>query len=128
MSRFAPQARNDVYCSSEPQTSPKRKKKKPIFAVIIVVVIIAAAVFGTYAYSQIKNDINGTEKGAATKYTLVISKEDYEYEVGQKLYNNGESGFSPRVRLYPDESRYFSQIGQGLHSRGQKLHGNCKNP
>ena len=89
LSRFAPQARNDVYCSSEPQTSPKRKKKKPIFAVIIVVVIIAAAVFGTYAYSQIKNDINGTEKGAATKYTLVISKEDYEYEVGQKLYNNG---------------------------------------
>ena len=89
LSRFAPQASNDVYCSPEPQTPPKRKKKKPIFAVIIVVVIIAAAVFGTYAYSQIKNDINGTEKGAATKYTLVISKEDYEYEVGQKLYNNG---------------------------------------
>ena len=60
---------------------------------IIVVVIIAAAVFGTYAYSQIKNDINGTEKGAATKYTLVISKED----IVQKLKNPDISHKSVKV-------------------------------
>lgn len=66
----------------------KKKTKVSGIAVIILVLIIAAVGIGGYALVTVKNDINGTNQ-KNTKYTLVIESKDFEYEVGQKLYNNG---------------------------------------
>lgn len=64
----------------------KRKKSKaPIIITIILVIAVLAA--GGYFYSLVQKDINGTD-GTNTQYTLVIEKNDFEYEVGQKLYKN----------------------------------------
>ena len=64
----------------------KRKKSKaPIIITIILVIAVVAA--GGYFYSLVQKDINGTD-GTNTQYTLVIEKNDFEYEVGQKLYKN----------------------------------------
>lgn len=63
----------------------KKKSKAPIIITIILVIALLAA--GGYFYSLVQKDINGTD-GTKTEYTLVIEKNDFEYEVGQKLYKN----------------------------------------
>ena len=68
-----------------------KKKKKKHGAVIAVLVIILAAilgVFGYFGYTLINNDIQG-KKQESKEYTLIITKSDFEYEIGKKLYNNG---------------------------------------
>lgn len=63
-------------------------KKK---AVIIIAVIIAIAVLGAgiWIYTAVKNDINGAESGEPKQYTLIIKENDFEYQVADKLMNNG---------------------------------------
>ena len=67
----------------------KKKNKKGGFATLLIIVILicAAAIAGGYVYLLAKNDIEGN-KQPATEYTLEITKSDYEYEIGKKLYNN----------------------------------------
>ncbi|UKI23951.1 MAG: endolytic transglycosylase MltG [Anaerotruncus sp.] len=60
-------------------------KKIIIICAAIAAVIAACAVFGV----KIKNDINGSEKGTPTEYTLVIESKDYQYEVSKMLADNG---------------------------------------
>ena len=67
----------------------KDKKKKGGFAtaLIAVILICAVAIAGGYFYLLAKNDIEGSRQ-SSDEYTLEITKNDYEYEIGQKLYNN----------------------------------------
>lgn len=64
-------------------------KKKSLTVIISVLVVAVLALGGFYAYSVISADINGTQKGEGVDYTLVIEPQDFEYQVGQKLMNNG---------------------------------------
>lgn len=63
--------------------------KKGIKILIAVIIIAALAVGGFYVYSKISADINGTEKGEAKEYTLIIEPDDFQYEIAQDLVNNG---------------------------------------
>lgn len=66
---------------------PKRKKSKLPLILFIILIVIIASVVALYFYTQINNDILGKNQSDET-YTLVIEKNDFEYEVGQKLANN----------------------------------------
>lgn len=63
----------------------KSKIKVLIISVVAVVLIIVAVVLG---YNYVQDDINGL-RGTDTAYTLEIEAKDFEYEIGQKLKNNG---------------------------------------
>lgn len=64
----------------------KKKSKLPIILAIVLVVIIA--VFGGYfGYQYVQSDINGV-RGNETSYTLEITANDFEYEIGKKLADN----------------------------------------
>lgn len=64
------------------------KKAKISFSVFIVIVVAVAAVIGIYMYGKIQDDVQGKNQ-PDTKYTLVITKNDFQYEVSQKLADNG---------------------------------------
>ncbi len=64
------------------------KKKTFSSKALIVLIVVAVFVFAGFATVKIKNDINGVNQ-KNIQYTLVIESNDFEYEVGQKLYNNG---------------------------------------
>jgi len=62
------------------------KKGIKIFIAAIVAFAVAAGIY--IAYSKISADINGTEKGTAKEYTLMIEPNDFQYEIAEKLMNN----------------------------------------
>ena len=64
------------------------KKSKLVIILIVVVAAAAAGVFGFTAYNKINNDINGKNQPDIQK-TLVISGNDYQYEVSQWLGRTG---------------------------------------
>lgn len=63
----------------------KSKIKVLIISVVAVVLIVVAVLLG---YNYVQDDINGL-RGTDTAYTLEIEAKDFEYEIGQKLKNNG---------------------------------------
>lgn len=63
-----------------------KKTVKIILPVIILIGVIIAASFG---YKAVKNDINGSENKEVTEYTLIIDHDDFQYQVAEKLKNNG---------------------------------------
>ncbi len=66
------------------------KKKKSRVLCFIIFIIILAVVFaaGFFGYSYISKDINGND-GSNKDYTLIIEPSDFQYDVSQKLYQNG---------------------------------------
>lgn len=62
------------------------KKKAWIIAAVVIIAAVIAA--GVWIYSAIKSDIDGSEKGEPTEYTLVINENDFEYQIADKLMNN----------------------------------------
>lgn len=64
------------------------KKAKISLTVFIVIVVAVASAIGGVIYNKIQNDINGKNQSDA-KYTLVITKNDFQYEVSEKLAQNG---------------------------------------
>ena len=65
----------------------KKNKHGAIIAILVVVLIAVIGGFGYYGYTLVQNDINGVNQ-ADSEYTLVITKNDFEYEIGKKLYDN----------------------------------------
>jgi UPF0755 protein len=65
----------------------KKKSKLPLI-IVVIVAIIALCIAGYYVYNAVKNDIDGVNQDK-TEYTLIIKSNDYEYEIGQMLSNNG---------------------------------------
>ena len=61
----------------------KGKKKKGGFATVLIIVILLgiAGIAGGYFYGVAKNDIEG-KRQSSDEYTLQITKNDYEYEIG----------------------------------------------
>ena len=64
-----------------------KKKSGALKAVIVIILIIILGAGGYYGYTLVKNDINGVNQ-SKQEYTLIITKNDFEYEIGKKLYNN----------------------------------------
>ena len=62
------------------------KTVKIIIGIVICIAVIAAVIWG---YNAVMSDINGTEKGDVKEYTLIIKSSDFQYQVGEKLKNNG---------------------------------------
>ncbi len=65
----------------------KKKKSGGVIALLVIILIAVIGGFGYYFYGIIQNDIGGKNQ-PQTQYTLEITKSDYEYEIGKKLYNN----------------------------------------
>ena len=63
--------------------------KKTISIIIGILVCIAIIVIAFFGYNAVMNDVNGTEKGEVKEYTLIIKASDFQYQVGEKLKNNG---------------------------------------
>ena len=69
----------------------KSKKNNKGKVTIIILFVIFFAILGGIAYvlySAAMNDINGKNQ-PSTEYTLVIEKQDFEYEIGKKLASAG---------------------------------------
>lgn len=64
------------------------KKAKISLIAFVVVAIVIASCFGFYAYTKISDDIKGKNQ-SDSKYTLEITKNDFQYEVSEKLAQNG---------------------------------------
>ena len=64
------------------------KKSKLAIILLVAIAVVTAGVFGYVAYNKINNDINGKNQPDIQK-TLVISGNDYQYEVSQWLENTG---------------------------------------
>ncbi len=64
------------------------KKAKPSLIAFVVAAIVIASCLGFYAYTKINDDINGKNQ-SDSKYTLEITKNDFQYEVSEKLAQNG---------------------------------------
>ena len=65
-------------------------KKKSSAGVIILLLIVLIGIIGAivgYVVGIAKNDIEG-KRQADREYTLQITKNDFEYEIGKKLYDN----------------------------------------
>ena len=65
-------------------------KKKSNAGVIVLLFIVLIGIVGAiagYVFTIAKNDIEG-KKQAQLEYTLEITKNDYEYEIGKKLYDH----------------------------------------
>lgn len=65
----------------------KKKSKALIISLVILLCVIIAGVVGFFAYTVVQNDINGI-RGKEASYTLEITPNDFEYEIGKKLKNN----------------------------------------
>lgn len=63
------------------------KKSFPTKTIIALLLVVFVAFLG-FSISKIKDDIDGVNQNNV-QYTLVIESSDFQYEVGQKLYNNG---------------------------------------
>lgn len=64
------------------------KKAKTSLIAFVVAAIVIASCIGFYAYTKINDDINGKNQ-SDSKYTLEITKNDFQYEVSEKLAQNG---------------------------------------
>ena len=64
------------------------KKSKLAIILIVAIAVVTVGVFGYVTYNKINNDINGKNQPDIQK-TLVISGNDYQYEVSQWLENTG---------------------------------------
>ncbi len=64
------------------------KKAKTSLIAFVVLVIVIASCIGFYAYTKISDDIKGKNQ-SDSKYTLEITKNDFQYEVSEKLAQNG---------------------------------------
>ncbi len=104
------------------------KKSLKIVIAVLVVAVLAVAAFAGYSY--ISADINGTQKGDAVDYTLVIEPQDFEYQVGQKLMNNGividDSVWTMWLnKHYPDltyiNGEYYLNTNMSYEEIAQKL-------
>jgi hypothetical protein len=104
----------------------KKSVKIIIICAAIAAVIAACAFFGV----KIKNDINGSEKGTPTEYTLVIESKDYQYEVSKMLADNGivldDSIWSAWMdKHYPDftyiNGEYYMKSNMSYEEIAQKL-------
>ncbi len=66
----------------------KKKYKPLIIALVVMLCVVIAGVVAFVGYTVVQNDINGV-RGNETSYTLEITPNDFEYEVGKKLKDNG---------------------------------------
>lgn len=66
----------------------KKKKNKAVKAVAAIFIVILIAVAGYFGYTFVGNDINGNEE-YKTDYNLYIADGDSQYDVSQRLYQNG---------------------------------------
>ena len=65
----------------------KKKKHGAVIAILVIILVLILAAVGYYGYNLINNDIKGKNQ-QDSEYTLVITKNDFEYEIGKKLYDN----------------------------------------
>ncbi|MBR4241073.1 MAG: endolytic transglycosylase MltG [Eubacterium sp.] len=65
----------------------KKKNHGVVIAVLAIILVLIIAAGGYYGYTLVSNDINGKNQ-QDSEYTLVITKNDFEYEIGKKLYDN----------------------------------------
>lgn len=65
----------------------KNKYRKFVSIILVLILAAAAAASGYYIYNVVSDDINGKNQ-ESTEYTLIIDKNDFEYEIGQMLFNN----------------------------------------
>ena len=107
----------------------KKKKHGGIIALLVIILIAVISGFGYYGYNLVQNDINGKNQ-ADSEYTLVITKNDFEYEIGKKLYNNKIIVFdsvwtSWMAKHYPDftyiNGEYYLNSNMSYEEIAKKL-------
>ncbi len=63
--------------------------KKTIKVVLVTIVLICAIIAIIFATNVVKKDIEGTDSKDSKEYTLVIKDADFQYQVAERLKNNG---------------------------------------
>lgn len=65
-----------------------KNKVKIGITVIIILVLAVLGICGYVGYNYVQDEING-ERYSSDPYTLVIEKDDFAYQIGEKLKANG---------------------------------------
>ncbi len=65
-----------------------KKKFSAVAALLVLILLAIIGFFGYKIYSNLHNDIIGKNQ-PDTEYTLIVEKQDFEYEIGKKLKDNG---------------------------------------
>ena len=103
--------------------------KKTVIALLAVLLLVIVGFAGYYIYNIAQKDIKGNPQDTRA-YTLVIEESDFQYDVSQKLYQNGivinDTLWSNWMdRHYPDfvyiNGEYNITAGMSYEDIAQKL-------
>lgn len=107
----------------------RKTKHGAVIAILVIILLAVIGGIGYYGYNLVQNDINGKNQ-ADSEYTLVITKNDFEYEIGKKLYNNKVVVFdsvwtSWMAKHYPDftyiNGEYYLNSNMSYEELAKKL-------
>ena len=65
-----------------------KSKSRAGIALIIVLVLVLLGIGAYVGYTYVQSDVNGN-RNTKTEYNLVIEKDDFAYQIGEKLKSNG---------------------------------------
>jgi cell division protein YceG involved in septum cleavage len=65
-----------------------KNKSKSGIAVIVILVLALLGIAAYVGYTYVQKDISGN-RNTKTEYNLVIEKDDFAYQIGEKLKSNG---------------------------------------
>ena len=65
-----------------------KNKSRAGIALIIVLVLVLLGIGAYVGYTYVQSDVNGN-RNTKTEYNLVIEKDDFAYQIGEKLKSNG---------------------------------------
>ena len=61
-----------------------KNKSRAGIALIIVLVLVLLGIGAYVGYTYVQSDVNGN-RNTKTEYNLVIEKDDFAYQIGEKL-------------------------------------------
>lgn len=65
-----------------------KNKSKSGIAVIVILVLALLGITAYVGYTYVQKDVSGN-RNTKTEYNLVIEKDDFAYQIGEKLKSNG---------------------------------------
>ena len=65
-----------------------KNKSKSGIAVIVILVLAILGIAAYVGYTYVQKDVSGN-RNTKTEYNLVIEKDDFAYQIGEKLKSNG---------------------------------------
>ncbi len=111
------------------QYRKRRKNRHTGLKIVIILILLAVIIAAAAAVLNVRSDINGSDN-TGTEYTLEIKSSDFEYQVAEKLKDNGAIKYPSLWRKwmdknYPDfvyyNGEYYMNTSMGYEEIAEKL-------